>query len=80
MSQRISAPHESEAMMRRVYAHLGDVRHRSEAVEYRVAQHLEQVGERLKKLGLLLGTRRPLRRMASLAHDREVAARHGLAL
>ena len=27
-------------MVRRVYAHLGEVRHRSEVVEYRVAQHL----------------------------------------
>jgi hypothetical protein len=48
--------HESEAMVWRVYAHLGEVRHRSEVVEYRVAQHLDQVGERLKSSGLLLGT------------------------
>lgn len=27
--------HESEAMVRRVYAHLGTIRHRSEVVEYR---------------------------------------------
>ena len=47
--------HESEAMVRRVYAHLGEVRHRSEVVEYRVAQHREQVGERLKKLGIVTG-------------------------
>ncbi len=47
--------HESEAMVRRVYAHLGEVRHRSEVVEYRVAQHVEQVGERLKKLGIVTG-------------------------
>jgi integrase len=54
--------HESEAMVRRVYAHLGEVRHRSEVVEYRVAQHVEQVGERLKSWGLLLGTLLRLRR------------------
>ena len=47
--------HESEAMVRRVYAHLGEVRHRSEVVEYRVAQHREQVGERLQKLGIVTG-------------------------
>jgi integrase len=33
--------HESEVMVRRVYAHLDEVRHRTEVVEYRVAQHLE---------------------------------------
>jgi integrase len=33
--------HESEAMVRKVYAHLGTIRHRSEVVEYRVGQHLE---------------------------------------
>jgi integrase len=47
--------HSSEAMVRRVYAHLGEVRHRSEVVEYRAAQHLEHVGERLKKLGIVTG-------------------------
>ena len=47
--------HESEAMVRRVYAHLGEVRHRSEVVKFRVAQHLEQVGERLNKLGIVTG-------------------------
>ena len=41
--------------MRRVYAPPGEVRHRSEVVEYRVAQHLEQIGERLKQLGLVAG-------------------------
>ena len=38
--------------MRRVYAHLGDVRHRSEVVEFRVEQHLERLGDRLQRLGL----------------------------
>ncbi len=44
--------HESEAMVRRVYAHLGTIRHRSEVVEYRVEQHLERLGDRLQRLGL----------------------------
>ena len=44
--------HGSEEMVRRVYAHLGDVRHRSEVVEFRVEQHLERLGDRLRKLGL----------------------------
>jgi hypothetical protein len=44
--------HGSEEMVRRVYSHLGDVRHRSEVVEYRVEQHLERLGDRLHKLGL----------------------------
>jgi hypothetical protein len=48
--------HESEAMVRRVYVHLGELRHRSEAVEYRVAQHLDQFSERLQKLGIVTGT------------------------
>jgi hypothetical protein len=47
--------HESEGMVRRVYAHLGEVRHRSDAVEYRVAQHSEQIGDRLQKLGIVTG-------------------------
>ena len=52
--------HESEAMVRRVYAHLGEIRHRAEVVEYRVAQHLEQIGDRLRSSGLLLGTLLPI--------------------
>lgn len=45
--------HESEAMVRRVYAHLGEIRHRSEVLEYRVEQHLERLGDRLQRLGLV---------------------------
>ena len=44
--------HESEAMVRKVYAHLGTIRHRSDVVEYRVEQHLERLGDRLQRLGL----------------------------
>jgi integrase len=43
--------HESEAMVRRVYAHLGEIRHRSEVVEFRVGQHLERLGDRLQAAG-----------------------------
>jgi hypothetical protein len=47
-------------MVKRIYAHLGDVRHRAEVVEYRVEQHLERLGDRLQRLELagrlLLGT------------------------
>ena len=44
--------HGSEDMVRRVYAHLGTVRHRSEVVEYRVDQHFERLGDQLVRLGL----------------------------
>jgi hypothetical protein len=44
--------HESEAMVRKVYAHLGTILHRSEVLEYRVEQHLERLGDRLQRLGL----------------------------
>ena len=39
-------------MVKRIYAHLGDVRHRAEVVEYRVVQHRERLGDRLERLGL----------------------------
>ena len=48
-----SAPelgHGSTAMVQRVYAHLGSVRHRSAAVEYREEQHRKALGARLKAL------------------------------
>ncbi len=38
-------------MVRRVYSHLGQVRHRADVVEYRVEQHFEQLGEQLPRLG-----------------------------
>jgi hypothetical protein len=38
--------HGGEAMVRRVYGHLGQVRQRSEAVEYRVEQHAAKLGDR----------------------------------
>jgi integrase len=42
--------HTSPAMVQRVYAHLGTVRHRSEVVEYRVEQHREALRDRLVAL------------------------------
>jgi integrase len=42
--------HGDESLVRKIYGHLGDVRHRAEAVEYRVGQHLENLGDRLRSL------------------------------
>lgn len=42
--------HGGDAMVKRVYAHLGEVRHRSKVVEYRVNQHRKVLGDRLKAL------------------------------
>ena len=42
--------HGGEAMVRKVYGHLGQVRHRAEAVEYRVEQHREKLKDRLSSL------------------------------
>src|SRR5216684_7963197 len=36
--------HGGEAMVRRVYGHLGRLRHRAEVVEYRVEQHAAKLG------------------------------------
>ena len=46
--------HTSPAMVQRVYAHLGTIRHRAEVVEYRVEQHTEALGERLTALQRLV--------------------------
>jgi len=49
--------HGGEAMVRKVYGHLGQVRHRSEAVEYRIEQHVAKLEARLKGLrGVAVGT------------------------
>jgi len=37
-------------MVRRVYGHLGQVRHRAEVVEYRVEQYAAKLGGRLEAL------------------------------
>jgi integrase len=42
--------HGGSALVRRVYGHLGQVRHRSEVVEYRVDQHTDTLHERLVAL------------------------------
>jgi hypothetical protein len=45
--------HGSEDMVRRVYAHLGSIRHRSEVAEYRLEQHIEALKDRLGALGFV---------------------------
>ena len=45
--------HGSEEMVRRVYAHVGNVRHRSEVVEFRIEQHLEALKDRLGRVGFV---------------------------
>ena len=42
--------HGGDALVRKVYGHLGTVRHRSAAVEYRVEQHAASLGDRLAAL------------------------------
>jgi integrase len=42
--------HGGDSMVKRVYGHLGTVRHRAEAVEYRVDQHKKMLGDRLAAL------------------------------
>jgi integrase len=42
--------HGGATLVRRVYGHLGDVRHRSEVVEYRIDQHEELLKERLGRM------------------------------
>jgi integrase len=39
--------HGGDSMVKRVYGHLGRVRHRSKVVEYRVSQHKKVLGKRL---------------------------------
>jgi integrase len=43
--------HGGDSLVRRIYGHLGEIRHRSEGVEYRVDQHVVTLGERLAFLG-----------------------------
>jgi integrase len=40
--------HGGDSLVRRIYGHLGEVRHRADVVEYRVEQHSAVLGERLK--------------------------------
>jgi integrase len=47
--------HGSEDLVRRVYGHVGMIRHRSDAVEYRVEQHRETLGQKLTALEAVNG-------------------------
>jgi integrase len=42
--------HGGPDLVRRIYGHLGDVRHRADVVEYRVEQHRAILGDRLSRL------------------------------
>jgi integrase len=42
--------HGGDALVKRVYGHLGTVRHRAEVVEYRVEQHQARLAEGLRHL------------------------------
>lgn len=42
--------HGGDQLVKRVYGHLGEMRHRSEALEYRIEQHAEPARERLEIL------------------------------
>jgi hypothetical protein len=42
--------HGSEALVRRIYGHLGTVRHRAKVVEHRVEQHKKVLKEQLDAL------------------------------
>ena len=42
--------HGGDALVKRVYGHLGEVRHRADVVEYRVKQHKARLGARLRLL------------------------------
>jgi integrase len=42
--------HGGDALIRRVYGHLGEVRHRSNVVEFKVEHHQQKLGKRLERL------------------------------
>ena len=42
--------HGGDALVKRVYGHIGTMQHRAEVVEFRVEQHAERLGERLAAL------------------------------
>ena len=44
--------HGGDSLVKRVYGHIGQVRHRSEVVEYRIEQHRGKLEERLATLML----------------------------
>jgi integrase len=45
--------HGGDALVKRIYGHLGELRHRAEVVEYRIEQHEERLRERLGVLTAL---------------------------
>ena len=53
--------HGGDSLIKRVYGHLGQVRHRAEHVEFRIEQHRDREGirDRLKELRTLKTTPRP---------------------
>ncbi len=63
--------------MRRVYSHLGSVRHRSDVVEYRVEQHCERLGEALRRLGFVIKIVIKPDQAAENEHPREPLTAHG---
>ncbi len=69
--------HGSEEMVRRVYSHLGSVRHRSDVVEYRVEQHYERLGEELSRLGFVIKIVIKPDQAAENEHPREPLTAHG---
>jgi len=44
--------HQSDEMVKCIYAHLGAARHRSGQAEYRLEQHVDQLGDRVRRLGI----------------------------
>jgi len=48
--RRARLGHGGEALVKRVYGHLGEVRHSSEVIEYRVKQHRKKLLEKLRHL------------------------------
>jgi hypothetical protein len=71
------AGYESEATGRRVYAHLGTIRHWSEVVEHRVQRHFERLGDRLERLGLAGASVTGKVTAASTGHEKETPRDHG---
>jgi hypothetical protein len=47
--------HQSDEMVKRIYAHLGATRHRSGEVEYRLEQHFDQLDDRVRRQEFVTG-------------------------
>lgn len=59
--------HGGDALVKRVYGHLGQQRHRAAVVEYRVEQHRKVLGERLERLSGALPVALPGRGRAAVS-------------